>query len=488
MGMQNIEIGTSVRLTKTWGMNDIILDTDTGEYFLGNMDFLGGIPLGGSSIVDNGNGTYTVTPPGNGTPFTFTTLPGVSSDPNNALVVGGDGLPFLDADNLIELGTTVDDQTGNNAGAAPLNPPAAPDAGDVHVENYDDTTVWWVYDGTNWVAGLNLAMTVVPQVLMSNLGGTPANSVFAGDYDDAGQPSLAPGYEFAVPVFDEANSGQYRALPSFPYQVMPLMIGAAAATDGQLGAVPQPVAGEEGYFLRGDATWQPIVSDSIYANDGNLAGNRTLTGTTAFPGFFASLAFEQLGGFSVETFGGAGQDSDFRVNSLGSWLRRDDGARNNGVDILGTGTSLFWNAPTNIGMDQAVNLNSDGIDLVHGINSDLRLNGDPGTALQVITSNGPGAPATWETITFPVGPKSVDRTAGVDANNWTAVAGGFTASVTAAQHTAGALVSASVYNITTGELVNESFDTISVDAAGNITIFAAAPTAIRVIATPYTVA
>jgi len=48
----------------------------------------------------------------------------------------------------LDLNTTVSDQTGGNyGGGAPVAPPAAPDDGDVHVEQYDDFLVYWVATG-----------------------------------------------------------------------------------------------------------------------------------------------------------------------------------------------------------------------------------------------------------------------------------------------------------------------------------------------------
>lgn len=41
-----------------------------------------------------------------------------------------------------------------------------------------------------------------------------------------------------------------------------VMVGASADNDGAVGAVPAPKAGEEGYFLRGDATWAKVETES----------------------------------------------------------------------------------------------------------------------------------------------------------------------------------------------------------------------------------
>lgn len=48
----------------------------------------------------------------------------------------------------VDINSTVSNQTGANyGGGAPVAPPAAPDDGDVHIETYDDRTVYWVAAG-----------------------------------------------------------------------------------------------------------------------------------------------------------------------------------------------------------------------------------------------------------------------------------------------------------------------------------------------------
>ncbi|MFG6500143.1 hypothetical protein [Sulfitobacter sp. 1A15106] len=66
-----------------------------------------------------------------------------SSDIDNALTVGTDGLHFLD---IAEVGgntITVGDERGSNAGPVPANPPATPKVGDLHVEFHDDYVNWF---------------------------------------------------------------------------------------------------------------------------------------------------------------------------------------------------------------------------------------------------------------------------------------------------------------------------------------------------------
>ena len=74
------------------------------------------------------------------------------------------------------------------------------------------------------------------------------------------------------------------------------MTGATSGADGTGGTVPAPVAGDEGKFLRGDATWQEagggeaspgpfiniFVPDEIGASSGAAI---TVTPVTAFSGF-----------------------------------------------------------------------------------------------------------------------------------------------------------------------------------------------------------
>lgn len=47
-----------------------------------------------------------------------------------------------------------------------------------------------------------------------------------------------------------------------------VMTGATASVDGTEGLVPQPVAGDDDKFLRGDATWQDIFYQTIYGPSG----------------------------------------------------------------------------------------------------------------------------------------------------------------------------------------------------------------------------
>ena len=57
-----------------------------------------------------------------------------------------------------------------------------------------------------------------------------------------------------------------------------VMTGATAMGNGSAGYVTQPKAGEEGYFLRGDGTWQNIgASTSNYYLDGISKTDNTLT-------------------------------------------------------------------------------------------------------------------------------------------------------------------------------------------------------------------
>lgn len=41
------------------------------------------------------------------------------------------------------------------------------------------------------------------------------------------------------------------------------MVGATPSENGTSGLVPQPLSGDSESFLRGDATWQPFVSDFV---------------------------------------------------------------------------------------------------------------------------------------------------------------------------------------------------------------------------------
>jgi len=55
-----------------------------------------------------------------------------------------------------------------------------------------------------------------------------------------------------------------------------IMVGATAVLNGEIGAVPQPLAGEEGLFLRGDGTWAAGGSDGNFAEtDLTATANRS---------------------------------------------------------------------------------------------------------------------------------------------------------------------------------------------------------------------
>ena len=79
------------------------------------------------------------------------------------------------------------------------------------------------------------------------------------------------------------NSAQIAALAAIPADSD--FVGATSANDGASGNVPQPNAGEEGYFLAGDGTWQEIcLEKTVYsytvATPGILEENWVANGAT----------------------------------------------------------------------------------------------------------------------------------------------------------------------------------------------------------------
>lgn len=56
---------------------------------------------------------------------------------------------------------------------------------------------------------------------------------------------------------------------------VPVMVGASAGVSGASGAAPQPVAGQQGNFLRGDGTWATVTGTGTVTN---VATDATLTG------------------------------------------------------------------------------------------------------------------------------------------------------------------------------------------------------------------
>ena len=93
-----------------------------------------------------------------------------------------------------------------------------------------------------------------------------------------------------------------------------VMAGATALVNGEIGAVPQPLLGEEGLFLRGDGTWAAAGgTNNIYDNDGVLTGTRAViigANTLTFSsndggGNQAALVISPAGGVSLTLLGSA---------------------------------------------------------------------------------------------------------------------------------------------------------------------------------------
>jgi len=83
-----------------------------------------------------------------------------------------------------DLNYTVSDQPAGTMGAAPVAPPATPDTGDVHMENYSDGMRWFSWAGSSWTiissfsGGANGA-TVISPAAINAVGTVGTSGLFA---------------------------------------------------------------------------------------------------------------------------------------------------------------------------------------------------------------------------------------------------------------------------------------------------------------------
>ena len=108
---------------------------------------------------------------------------------------------------------------------------------------------------------MNFSFTVTPGKQFA-----PGEKVTRAKLNQLGQPTIsseqvsniAPTVSGQPAVWD-ATTNTWRPADTSSFQVgrqyLQVMLGATAIADGASGAVPKPLAGQQGLFLRGDATW-----------------------------------------------------------------------------------------------------------------------------------------------------------------------------------------------------------------------------------------
>lgn len=155
------------------------------------------------------------------------------------------------------------------------------------------------------------------------------------------------------------------------------------------------------HLLSYDGTNLQVLSLGGGGGSWPLTGTGTLTGTTTITGSNTNAVhIENVTSFDIESSGG--------------------------------GTGAFYVDPTLVQFfspNADVELNSDGYSLTIDAGSDFRINADPGTATQVLTSNGANNPPTWEDAAAGGGGTPGGSTTQVQYNNAGAF-GGITGATT----------------------------------------------------------
>lgn len=128
-----------------------------------------------TTITDNGDGTFTyVDEVGADTTISVCSLisgltMGVSAPGDKMVITDGVGnCKLLDYVPAVDTNAFHLDETGSDfppGNTAPANPPANLDPGDTVIEHWDDTQVYWTWDGTNWVK--NWVLSESPDILTS---------------------------------------------------------------------------------------------------------------------------------------------------------------------------------------------------------------------------------------------------------------------------------------------------------------------------------
>lgn len=133
----------------------------------------------------------------------------------------------------------------------------------------DPDTLYFIAEPTDLKGKLYLGNKLISG------GGGDGSAVTIGDLEDVLIGANVPSN--AVLVYNEASQKwEPVALDTAINQVVGVMTGATASDDGLAGLVPQPIAGDNTLFLRGDATWaDPTTAVNQRIDD--LLGNDTGT-------------------------------------------------------------------------------------------------------------------------------------------------------------------------------------------------------------------
>ena len=164
------------------------------------------------------------------------------------------------------------------------------------------------------------------------------------------------------------------------------MVGATAFAAGVGGTVPAPPLGATSLFLRSDGAWA-AGSQNIGETDQALTGNRTLTNSGAGHNFLVDILENGGPGRAFINLDAAGSEA---------LIESTDGTNISGVqtDPSGVYLSHFNGADT-----AALSLASGDVLLGFGPTGRLRINGNGGTAGQVLRSQGLVGPPVWSNET-----------------------------------------------------------------------------------------
>lgn len=117
------------------------------------------------------------------------------------------------------------------------------------VEQRARDTIYFIAGPTDATGELWLGNTLIAK------GATEGTvATFLKDLQDVDLVGAQDGYVLAY----DADKAKWIPMDLAEAFVLPTMIGASSTTDGEVGMVPAPKAGEEGYFLRGDGSWAAI--------------------------------------------------------------------------------------------------------------------------------------------------------------------------------------------------------------------------------------